>query len=151
MNRQFRRRSSVGPPTRFGRAMRSAFRRLRPARRTGNNTKEDLSSTEFKGPLGLTLLHTVPEPIVDFIFIHGYGGGSRKSWCFSPDPNHYWPKEWLSKDPSFRHARIFSFGYRTDGGETKPGDQMETVHDVARGLLFEMYCNPDMKSNNKVG
>lgn len=109
-----------------------------------------MSNNELRGPMGLTLLHTVPEPVVDFIFVHGFGGGSRKSWSLSPDPNHYWPKEWLSKDPSFRCARIFSFGYSTDGNESGKGEQMETVHDVARSLLAEMDSNLDMKSNSKV-
>lgn len=34
------------------------------------------TATDLKGPLGLTLLYSPPEPLVDFIFVHGLGGGS---------------------------------------------------------------------------
>ncbi|EEQ31296.1 conserved hypothetical protein [Microsporum canis CBS 113480] len=77
------------------------------------------SPEEIKGHLGLNLLRDVSESLVDFIFVHGLGGGSRKTWSLSPDPKHYWPREWLKQEPEFRHVRIHSFGYKADWAETK--------------------------------
>lgn len=105
-----------------------------------NTSSENLDA---KGPLGLNLLHSVPEPLVDFIFIHGLGGGSRKTWSKIPDPNHYWPKEWLSQDPEFRCARIHSFGYKTDWAERK--SSFLNIHDFSLALLGEIQCNPDIR------
>ncbi|KAK2853297.1 hypothetical protein FQN49_005207 [Arthroderma sp. PD_2] len=98
---------------------------------------------EIKGPLGLNLLRDVPEPLVDFIFVHGLGGGSRKTWSFSPDPKHYWPKEWLGDDPEFRQVRIHSFGYRADWAEM--GESVLNIHDFGNSLLREVEGNPDIR------
>ena len=38
------------------------------------------------GPLGLNLLHSPPEPLIDFIFVHGLRGGSIKTWTKGGDP-----------------------------------------------------------------
>ena len=101
----------------------------------------------FKGDLGLNVLHTVPEPLVDFIFVHGLGGGSRKTWAKSPDPGHFWPKAWLPYDSCFSRVRIHSFGYDTDWDEKKR-EQLD-IHDFARSLLLEIDCSPDI-SRSKV-
>ena len=100
----------------------------------------------FKGPLGLNLLHSVPEPLVDFIFIHGLGGGSRKTWSKSPDPYHYWPKEWLSRDPEFSCARVHSFGYKADWAERSPS--FLNTHDFSLALLGEIQCSPEIRRSN---
>lgn len=99
-----------------------------------------------KGPLGLNLLHSVPEPLVDFIFIHGLGGGSRKTWSKTPDPYHYWPKEWISRDPEFSCARVHSFGYNTDWAERR--SSFLNIHDFSLALLGEIQCNPDIRRSN---
>ncbi|KAK2758996.1 hypothetical protein FQN54_003094 [Arachnomyces sp. PD_36] len=101
---------------------------------------------DFKGPLGLNLLHTVSEPLIDFIFIHGLGGGSRKTWSKTADPYHYWPKEWISRDPEFSCARVHSFGYKADWAERKPS--FLNIHDYALALLGEIQCNPDIRRSN---
>src|SRR5271154_6717943 len=89
---------------------------------------------DVKGPLGLNLLNSVPEPLVDFIFVHGLGGGSRKTWAKSSSPEHYWPKEWLPRDPDFKSVRIHSFGYKADWRENNILD----IQDFAISLLGEM-------------
>lgn len=101
---------------------------------------------EFKGPLGLNLLHTVPEPRIDFIFVHGLGGGSRKTWSKTPDPYHYWPKEWMSRDPEFSCARVHSFGYKADWAERR--SSFLDIHDFSLALLGEIHCNPDIRRSN---
>ncbi|PKY00544.1 hypothetical protein P168DRAFT_260038 [Aspergillus campestris IBT 28561] len=101
---------------------------------------------DFKGPLGLSLLHNVPEPVVDFIFIHGLGGGSRKTWSKSPDPYHYWPKEWLSRDPEFSSVRVHSFGYKADWAERK--SSFLNIQDFSLALLGEIQCSPEIRRSN---
>ncbi|GLA18491.1 hypothetical protein AnigIFM62618_006139 [Aspergillus niger] len=111
-------------------------------------TDEDLlvEDEDTKGPLGLNLLHTVPEPHIDFIFIHGLGGGSRKTWSKTTDPYHFWPKEWLSRDPEFGHVRVHSFGYKADWAEKKSNHL--NIHDFSLSLLGEMQCSPEIRRSN---
>lgn len=133
--------------------LRRSFGRLRIERRsniaqrhTAHDNKPLPESEDFKGPLGLQLLRTVSEPLVDFIFIHGLGGGSRKTWSKSPDSYHYWPKEWLSQDPEFNSVRIYSFGYKADWAEKT--SSILNIHDFALSLLGEIRCNPDIRRSN---
>ncbi|GCB26005.1 hypothetical protein AAWM_08890 [Aspergillus awamori] len=132
---------------------RRSFGRLRVNRRVNVTQKHIVpgdkpsnESEDLKGPLGLQLLRTVPEPLVDFIFIHGLGGGSRKTWSKSPDPYHYWPKEWLSQDPEFDKVRTYSFGYKADWAETTAS--VLNIYDFALSLLGEIQCNPDIRRSN---
>ena len=101
---------------------------------------------DIKGLLGLNLLHDPLEPLVDFIFVHGLGGGSRKTWAKTNNPAHYWPKEWLPQDPDFKHVRVYSFGYKADWGEKK--DSSLDIHDFAHSLLGEIQDNPKIKRSN---
>ncbi|KFZ12022.1 hypothetical protein V501_04420 [Pseudogymnoascus sp. VKM F-4519 (FW-2642)] len=121
-------------------------RRISLSHKTRPKIEEALDTPQdIKGPLGLNLIHDVPKPLIDFIFVHGLGGGSRKTWSMSPDPMHYWPKEWLPLDPNFRHVRIHSFGYKADWDERR--ESTLTVHDFARSLLGEVKCSPDIRGN----
>lgn len=100
-------------------------------------------ATDLKGPLGLNLLHAPSEPLIDFIFVHGLGGGSRKTWSKSEDAYHYWPKEWLPQDPDFKNVRIYSFGYRADWvGRSK--DVLD-IGDFAQSLLGEISTCPEIR------
>ena len=103
-------------------------------------------SDDLKGPLGLNLLYVPSEPLVDFIFVHGLGGGSRKSWAKTSNLYNYWPKEWLPRDPEFKHVRIHSFGYAAHWGEMK-SSVLET-NDFARSLLGEIKNNPDIRKDD---
>ena len=107
------------------------------------------SSDDLRGPLGLTLLHEPPEPLIDFIFVHGLRGGSRKTWSQTESPTHYWPKEWLPLEPGFKNVRIHSFGYNSDWGERK-GSSL-TIHDFGQALLGDMQNAPSLTgASNKV-
>ncbi|KAF7943718.1 uncharacterized protein EAE97_005788 [Botrytis byssoidea] len=101
------------------------------------------TATDLKGPLGLNLLHTPSEPLIDFIFVHGLGGGSRKTWAKSEDVYHYWPKERLPRDPDFKNVRIFSFGYSADW-TVRSGDALD-VSDFAQSLLGELNTCPEIR------
>lgn len=131
----------------LGQAVKGAFRKISPSRKATTKLDDDLESTEdVKGALGLNLLHAVQEPLIDFIFVHGLGGGSRKTWSMSPDSKHYWPKEWLSQDPDFRYVRVHSFGYKADWDDRK--ESILSIHDFARSLLGEVQYSPDIRRSN---
>ena len=94
------------------------------------------SAEEVRGSFGLNLLYTPSEPLIDFIFVHGLRGGSRKTWSKTGDESHFWPKVWLPREPHFKNARIHSFGYNSDWAERK-GSKI-TIHDFGQALLSEI-------------
>ena len=77
---------------------------------------------------------------MDFVFVHGLRGGSRKTWSATDSQAHFWPKEWLPVDPGFRHVRIHSFGYSSDWLDRK--DNPMNVHDFGQSLIEEMQSCP---------
>jgi hypothetical protein len=107
------------------------------------------TAEELRGPLGLTLLSGPAEPIVDFVFVHGLGGGSRKTWSKGPDPALFWPKEWLSRDPEFKNVRVHSFGYDSDWIERR--DSVLDIHDFGKALLAAMQGSPFIRRSTNVG
>lgn len=102
---------------------------------------------EVRGPLGLNVLYAPSEPLIDFIFVHGLRGGSRKTWSKTQDINHYWPQQWLPLEPRFKNVRIHSFGYNSDWGERK-GSSL-TVHDFGQALLGEILNSPDISGHDE--
>ncbi|KAI8628819.1 hypothetical protein F5Y19DRAFT_98111 [Xylariaceae sp. FL1651] len=102
-------------------------------------------TSDEKGPLGLNTLYEPPEPkiIADIIFIHGLGGGSRKTWSKTSNILHFWPKSWLPEDPDFQHVRIHSFGYKADWGERR--ESILNIHDFAQSLLGELKNTPSIR------
>ena len=107
-----------------------------------------LSAIE-KGDLGLTTLYA-PEDrlaaVADIIFIHGLGGGSRKTWSFAKDDYHYWPQSWLPSDPDFEDVRIHVFGYNADWTERQ--QSVLNINDFAQSLLGELKNNPSIRRDN---
>ncbi|KAI1084013.1 hypothetical protein F5B20DRAFT_526327 [Whalleya microplaca] len=101
------------------------------------------SPNDIRGPLGLNTLYEPSEPRVDFIFVHGLGGGSRKTWSNSDNKLTYWPKEWLPSEPGFEHVRINSYGYNSDW-TTKQQSNL-TLHDFGQALLADMYNSPQLR------
>jgi NACHT domain/Putative serine esterase (DUF676) len=93
-----------------------------------------------RGPLGLTLLHSPSEPHIDFIFVHGLGGGSRKTWSKTTLLAHYWPQEWLPMDPAFKNVRIHSYGYDSD--YLKGKDDCLNIHHIGKSFLGEISTSP---------
>lgn len=43
---------------------------------------------------------------MDFIFVHGLDGVSTTTWSKTKSVTHYWPQEWLPKDPAIKNVRI---------------------------------------------
>ena len=105
------------------------------------NTLPEDTDTDKIGPLGLhTLFIPSGSTNADLIFVHGLGGGSRKTWTKSGDPSLYWPKEWLPDDSAFQDVGIHTFGYDSNWG--KKG--ILGIQDFANALLNAMLDCPTM-------
>lgn len=103
---------------------------------------------DVKGVLGLTTIYSSSEPLIDYVFVHGLGGGSRKTWSESEDPGSYWPKEWLSKDTAFKNSRIHSFGYNSNWMERK--ESVLNIHDFGQSLLDSIRNCPQLRHDVEV-
>ena len=105
------------------------------------------SAEDAKGPFGLNTLFDPDDPaIVDLVFVHGLGGGSRSTWTKSNDSSLYWPQEWLPQDPAFQDVRIHSFGYNSDWAD----DSILNLHDFAKALLGSVQDCPLIPRNTNV-
>ncbi|KAL9611229.1 MAG: hypothetical protein Q9167_004112 [Letrouitia subvulpina] len=110
------------------------------------NTISDDGVDNWGGFLGLKLLYSPSEPLIDFIFVHGLGGGSRKTWSKTKSISHYWPQEWLPKDPAFKNVRIQTFGYDSDWANGK--ENCLNIHHFGKSLLGEMSTSPYLSNAN---
>lgn len=100
-------------------------------------------------PLGLSLIHESSEPVVDFIFVHGLGGSSYRTWSWNHDPQYFWPI-WLKDDMHLSQSRLFTFGYNADFTRNQTASN---ILDFAKDLLFRLKTYASVKSpeNNSVG
>ena len=94
----------------------------------------------------MNLLYSPPHPLIDFVFVHGLGGGSRKTWNKSGSSQCYWPQDWLPNDPDFKNVRIHSFGYDSDWAKAK-GNCLD-IHHFARSLLGTLMISPCLGRSN---
>jgi pimeloyl-ACP methyl ester carboxylesterase len=92
----------------------------------------------------LILLFSPEQPLIDLIFVHGLGGGSRKTWSKTASASHYWPKEWLPRDSAFKNVRVHSFGYNSDWVKSKAN--CLDIHHFARSLLGELTTSPHLRN-----
>ncbi|KAG2024685.1 hypothetical protein GB937_003382 [Aspergillus fischeri] len=106
----------------------------------------EVSAEELRGPLGLILLFSPEQPLVDLIFVYGLGGGSRKTWSKTASASYYWPKEWLPRDPAFKTVRVHSFGYDSDW--VKGRANCLDINHFARSLLGELSTSPHLHNSN---
>lgn len=114
---------------------------------SGDTEVSDQSDSDHdssKGPIGLNLLYSGQGPLVDLVFVHGLGGGSRRTWTSLDRPANFWPKEWLSRDPDFDQARAHSFGYEADW--RKKGSVLD-IHDFARSLISSLQNSPEIRKS----
>lgn len=112
-------------------------------KRDSNGGNESVDGA--KGPYGLTtLVEPLEVAIADLVFVHGLAGGSESTWSKSMDPDLFWPKEWLPRDPDFRDVRIHSFGYNSNWSK----DSTLNIHDFAKSLLASIQDCPAMRDSN---
>jgi hypothetical protein len=109
--------------------------------------KED--DEDVPGPIGLRLLHSSSEPLIDLIFVHGLRGGSIKTWRKGSDLRYFWPQWWLPMEPSFENANIHSFGYDSDWANSKPS--VLNIHDFGQGLVEAIRNSPHLRERREVG
>lgn len=81
--------------------------------------------------------------VADIVFIHGLGGGSRRTWSYSNDEHHYWPQSWLPSDPEFENVRVHAFGYPADWAERQ--QSALDINDFSQSLLGEVKNNPNIR------
>lgn len=93
-----------------------------------------VNTSSVSNPLGLTLVYTSQDPILDLIFVHGLGGTSKGTWSWERDPTNFWPL-WLGADTELSRSRVFTFGYNAafTGQYTS-----SSILDFAKDLLFRM-------------
>lgn len=108
-------------------------------------TNED-GAEDSRGPLGLNLLYSPSEPLIDFIFVHGLGGGSRKTWSKTSSITHFWPQQWLPKDPAFKNVRVQSFGYDSDWLSGK--ENCMDIRHFGKSLMGEMVTSPHLANTD---
>lgn len=89
-------------------------------------------------PLGFKVIYRPPgEHKADIVFVHGLGGGSRKTWSKDHNPDNFWPLKWLPSEAGINEARISTFGY--DVSFIGPGNRrMMLFSDFAKDLLYNL-------------
>ncbi|KAL1841776.1 hypothetical protein VTJ49DRAFT_6614 [Mycothermus thermophilus] len=150
LRRKFLRRKAAGtivvadPPPRAPSTPASLISRIEKSLTTTrlSSGSTAVAKDDTFGPTGLTLLHSpASEPLIDFIFVHGLGGGSRKTWSKTSSLHHFWPQQWLPLEPGFDSVRIHSYGYNCDWTKRKP--DICNVHDFGKGLLAALDASPE--------
>ncbi|TIA08966.1 WD40 repeat-like protein [Aureobasidium pullulans] len=133
----------------------SLFRNLSISR--GKPEKQPAAdSSSVKNPYGL---NTLSEPgdadsiVADFIFIHGLGGGSRKTWTRDSDPELFWPQKWLPHDSAFEGVGIHSFGYNAEFTTMNPYFKSKNVQPLSvdtygESLVEEIHSHPGIKDRD---
>jgi hypothetical protein len=122
---------------------RSYLSRALSLRRTSDSGLES-----DKDPVGLTtVFKPLEKAIADLVFVHGLGGGSRRTWSKDEDPNLFWPQEWLPQDPAFKDVRIHTFGYDSNWNK----ESILNIHDFAKTLLEWIKDCPAIPRNEDVG
>ena len=97
---------------------------------------------DSKGPLGLSTLFSPPKPLVELVFVHGLGGGSRKTWAKDNLQELYWPQQWLRDEADLQGVRIHSFGYDADW--IKGTDNCLNILHISKAFLIELSILPTL-------
>lgn len=78
--------------------------------------------------------------MVELVFVHGLGGGSRKSWSKTKHEDHFWPRSWLPRDQAFQNVRIHTFGYKS--AKSKVVSTVASIPEFAESLLTTLLDSP---------
>jgi hypothetical protein len=96
-------------------------------------TAREPSPSPSVNKLGLSLVHSPLEPLVDLIFVHGLGGTSHSTWSWQRNPDNFWPG-WLAEDAELSSCRVFTFGYNADFKQ----DTSSAIVEFSKDLLLRM-------------
>ena len=113
-------------------------------RKLTNLVSRKETSEDVRGSYGLQLLYAPAMTIVDFVFVHGLGGGSRSTWSQTDEIESFWPQEWLHREGTLENARCHSFGYNADWTDKK--NSAFDVHDFGKALLQALADSPDLRN-----
>ena len=120
---------------------------LRAPRAPAVRTSSEPETQDRIGPTGLTTIYRpLTDAVADIIFVHGLGGGSRKTWTKNENPALFWPKEWLPQDPDFRNVRIHTFGYDSNWDKSS----VLGMREFATNLLQWITDFPEIKRDAEV-
>ena len=116
----------------------------------GNSQRRNTfeSPDEIRGPIGLRLQFEPREPLIEFIFVHGFPGGSRRTWSSSDDVATFWPREWLPQEEGFSRVRIHTFGYDVDCPDRKA--DVGKINHYGKLLLDSINSNACFRKNDPV-
>lgn len=135
---------SSDPPRFFHREFTKPFQRNKDK---GGDRREDNDSENNQQRVGLRLLHSCSEPLIDLIFVHGLKGHPVKTWRESGKPHSLWPQNWLPRDPEFQHVNIHTFGYEA---EVARGSSILNIADFGQTLMEEMRNSSYLRHNENV-
>ncbi|KFY97464.1 hypothetical protein V500_02057 [Pseudogymnoascus sp. VKM F-4518 (FW-2643)] len=110
---------------------------------------------------GFTTLFGANNTLVDFIFVHGIGGGPKETWsnktsasqikpkrrCFNfkpaaqhakvLEPETFWPQDFLPS--SFPGARILTWGYESGVSGAPKTIDLGLYDSIYKDLLYDLY------------
>ena len=102
------------------------------------NRSQDHSPTKFRQKIAEREQPDLDKlsPLGDLILVHGISGGCRKTWSTTTSQANFWPQEWLTEDPGFKHSRFHTFGYNSEFAVGK-GSTLN-IQELAKFLLGEI-------------
>lgn len=142
LKRVGRTESSSGSSSVFSRS----FTRSSTTTSSSRPLSTERSSLSVDNALGLTLLYAPPEPLVDFVFVHGLGGHPKKTWTQSGQDGSFWPQDWLPHDEDFSGVRIHTFGYNAN--YSKGQQNCLSIHHFAKSLLAHISLSSDLQTSD---
>ncbi|KAH8151561.1 uncharacterized protein LAJ45_04182 [Morchella importuna] len=91
--------------------------------------------------IGVKLIASGKEPIVDIIAVHGLHGDAYKTWTAKPEKAGGAEVMWLRDllPTEIPNARILAYGYDSDPGKFLGGASTSMVHHHAFTLVSELY------------
>jgi hypothetical protein len=117
------------------------------SRAMSTRANSEPESPDRIGSIGLTTVYRPPaDAVADIIFVHGLGGGSRKTWTKHADPALFWPKEWLPREADFQNVRIHMFGYDSNWDKSS----VLGIRDFATNLLQWATDLPEIARDTEV-
>ncbi|KAH8650077.1 hypothetical protein BX600DRAFT_418986 [Xylariales sp. PMI_506] len=114
---------------------------------TSRTTTKDSKIFDCHGRIGLSTIYSPSDPLIEYVFVHGLGGGSTKTWSLERDSSSFWPQEWLPHHSAFRNVRIHSFGYNSNWAEK--GTSTLDIRDFGQALILAMR-NSECFSTNPI-
>lgn len=89
--------------------------------------------------IGLTEVHSSPDPQVDVVFVHGLNGNAYNTW--TADNGIFWPRDLLPIHIGDIRCRVLTYGYDANVAAFRDGAGVDFVHHHAENLVARLYTN----------